>query len=77
MDFKITFENPLLKRDTKYLLGDCFVFLRNVNFRQVTWIATGSDPAIFMTNFFLYFFENKWMLSYRNLTCIKHVISLI
>ena len=46
-----------------------FIFLCSV--RQAVGIAMGSDPAPFMVNIFLCYFENKWNLNLKRSHLLK------
>ena len=55
------FDKSSLKTVIKYLINNCYFNFGNKTFRQVVGIPMGSDPAPFMANLFLYFYENKWI----------------
>ena len=57
----VIFDKASVKDSLKYLMNNCFFTLGNKVFRQVIGIPMGSDPAPFMANLFLYFYENKWV----------------
>ena len=57
----VTFNSSTLKNAIKYLLDNCFFRFGNKIFRQIIGIPMGSDPAPFLANLFLYFYENKWI----------------
>ena len=59
---KVFFTKMSLKKSIKYLLNNCFFKFGDKVLRQVIGIPMGSDPAPFMANLFLYFYENKWIL---------------
>ena len=63
--YNVTFDKPSLKLAINYLLDNCYFNLGNMSFRQVIGIPMGSDPAPFMANLFLYFYENKWLLELK------------
>ena len=42
-------------------MSSCFFTLGNRLFKQVIGIPMGSDPAPFMANLFLYYYENRWL----------------
>ena len=44
-----------------YLMGNCYFTFGDKVFRQVIGIPMGSDPAPFMANLFLYYYESKWV----------------
>ena len=46
-------------------MSSCFFTLGNLLFKQVIGIPMGSDPAPFMANLFLYFYENKWLMKLK------------
>ena len=49
-----------------YLIDNCYFTVRNSIFRQVIGIPEGSDTAPFITNLFLYYFENKWIMNFKS-----------
>ena len=57
----ITFTKASFKDAIKYLMSNCFFTLGDVLFRQVIGIPMGSDPAPFMANLFLYYYESKYV----------------
>ena len=59
------FSKSSLKNSIKYLLDNCYFKFGNKIFKQVIGIPMGSDPAPFMANLFLYYYENKWILSMK------------
>ena len=59
--YKINFSKTSLKLAINYLLDNCYFTLGTMCFRQLIGIPMGSDPAPFMANLFLYYFENKWL----------------
>ena len=61
-DNKTVFTKASLKKSIKYLLNNCFFKFGDRILKQVIGIPMGSDPAPFMANLFLYFYENKWIL---------------
>jgi len=63
--FNIKFDNNTLKTAIKYLLDNSYFKLGENIFRQIIGIPMGSDPAPFVANLFLYFYENKWMLDLK------------
>ena len=67
----ITFDKSSLKLAINYLLDQCYFNVGNVIFRQVIGIPMGSDPAPFMANLFLYFYESKWLESTNKHNLIK------
>ena len=62
---KMVFNKTCLKKSVKYLLNNCFFKFGNIILRQAIGIPMGSDPAPFMANLFLYYFENKWILKMK------------
>ena len=54
----------LSKKEVKdaisYLLDNCYFSIGKNIFRQVVGIPMGSDPAPFMANLFLYYYESKF-----------------
>ena len=67
----ITFDKSSLKLAINYLLDQCYFNVGNLIFRQVIGIPMGSDPAPFMANLFLYFYESKWLESTKKHNLIK------
>ena len=50
-----------IKKSIAYLLDNCFFTVGKDIFKQVIGIPMGTDPAPFMANLFLYYYENKFM----------------
>ena len=48
-----------LKLVINFLLDNCFLNFGSLSFRQIIEIPMGSDPAPFMANLFLYYYDNK------------------
>ena len=46
-------------------MDNCYFVFGNKIFRQVIGIPMGSDPAAFMGNLFLYYYESKWVKSLK------------
>lgn len=63
--YDLVFDMDKIKDALKYLMSSCFFTLGNLLFKQVIGIPMGSDPAPFMANLFLYFYENKWLTDLR------------
>ena len=59
--YDLVFDKKMVKDALKYLMSSCFFTIGNQLFKQVIGIPMGSDPAPFMANLFLYFYENKWV----------------
>ena len=57
----LVFDQKKIKAALKFLMSSCFFTLGNLLFKQVIGIHMGSDPAPFMANLFLYYYENKWL----------------
>ena len=57
----ITFTKSTLKEAIKYLMENCFFTLGDRIFRQTIGIPMGSDPAPFMANLFLYYYESNYV----------------
>ena len=57
----VTFSKQTFKKAVRYVMNNCFFTLGNCIFRQVIGIPMGSDPAPFMANLFLYFYEAKYV----------------
>ena len=58
---QITFSKDMIKQALHYLMNNCFFAAGNLLFRQAIGIPMGSDPAPFMANLFLFYYENKFM----------------
>ena len=56
---KITFDKVYLKLTINFLLYSCFFNISNLSFQQIIEIRISSDPAPFIANVFLYYYENK------------------
>lgn len=57
----VTFDKRSLKLAINYLLDNCYFNIGDIVLRQVVGIPMGSDPAPFMANLFLYFYENQYV----------------
>lgn len=57
----LRFSRVKFKEALKYLMEHCYFTLGDKVFRQAIGIPMGSDPAPFMANLFLYFYESKWI----------------
>ena len=58
------YDKEKVKSAVKYLIDNCYFTLGGQLYRQSIGIPMGSDPAPFMANLFLFYYENKWI---RNL----------
>ena len=65
--FKVTFDKASLKLVINFLLDNCFFNFGNLSFQQITGIPIGSDPATFMANLLLYYYENKSLLNTKKI----------
>jgi hypothetical protein len=54
-------DKDLVKKSIAHLLDNCYFTVGNDIFKQVIGIPMGTDPAPFMANLFLYYYENKFM----------------
>ena len=63
-DDYICYNKEKVKSAVKYLIDNCYFTLGGKLYRQSIGIPMGSDPAPFMANLFLYYYENQWI---RNL----------
>ena len=63
--YNLVFNKKKIKDALRYLMNNCFFTLGNLLFKQVIGIPMGSDPAPFMANLFLYFYENKWLMKLK------------
>ena len=75
-NYKIVFDKTKLKLAINYLLDNCYFTIGNSTFRRVIGIPMRSDPAPFMVNLFLYYFEDKWILKLKKPIDIRHVVLL-
>ena len=48
-----------LKDAVEDLLDNCYIKVGDSLFRQIIGIPMGSDPALYIANLFLYYFERK------------------
>ena len=55
------FIKKTLANTVSFLINKCFFAIGNMAFKQDIVIRMGFDPAPFCTNFFLYFFESKYI----------------
>ena len=58
---ELTFDKKQIKDGIKYLMDNCQFTLGDKVFQQVIGIPMGSDPAPFMANLFLYYYESRWI----------------
>ena len=63
---KIQLDKDHVKDAIAYLLDNCFFSIGDNVFKQVIGIPMGSDPAPFMANLFLYYYESKFLKEYKN-----------
>ena len=61
----VVFTKSNLKKVVKYLLQDCYFKLQNRIFRQIIVITMGSNPAPSFVNFFLHYYERRWIHQLR------------
>ena len=54
-------DTDLVNKSITFLLDNCFFTVGKHIFQQVIGIPMGTDPAPFMANLFLYYYENKFM----------------
>ena len=57
----LTFNRNTVKDAMKYIMNNCHFTFGEKLFRQIVGIPMGSDPAPFMANLFLYYFESNWI----------------
>ena len=57
----LRFNRKMVKDALQYLMDHCYFTFGEKIFRQTIGIPMGSDPAPFMANLFLYYFESKWV----------------
>ena len=57
----LRFTRSMVKDALEYLMGNCYFTFGDKVFRQVIGIPMGSDPAPFVANLFLYYYESKWV----------------
>ena len=55
------FNKQEMKDAVSYLLSNCYFTDGHKIFCQIIGIPMGSDPVPFFANFFLYYYESKWM----------------
>ena len=60
--FKTVFVAAFLELAINILPDNCFFNFGNLSYRQIIGIRMGSDLALFMANFFLYYYKNKLLL---------------
>ena len=54
-------DKDIVKKSIAYLLDNCYFTVGKDIFKQEIGIPMGTDPAPFMANLFLYYYENKFM----------------
>ena len=62
LTIKITFDKTSLKLAINFLLDNYFFDFGNLLFRKITGFPMGSNPAHFIANMFLYYYDNEWLL---------------
>ena len=67
----ISFSKEQFKAAISFLLANCQFTIGNKIFRQIIGIPMGSDPAPFMANLFLYFYENKYLKELKKIDTSK------
>ena len=50
-----------IKKVLEFIMNNAYFQVNNQVFQQVIGIPMGSDPAPFVANLFLYFYENKFL----------------
>ena len=68
---KITFDKASLKLAITFFFDKCFFDFGNFLFPKMTGIPISSDPAPFMENLFLQYYENKWLLDIKKRDLLK------
>ena len=61
----LRFTRGMVKDALEYLMGNCYFTFGAKVFRQVIGVPMGSDPAPFMANLFLYYYESKWAKNFK------------
>ena len=61
----IYFSKSQLKEAVKYLIENCYFTVGTILLQQIIGIPMGLDPAPFLANFFLYFYESGWLKTMR------------
>ena len=62
---KILLSEKQVKDAFSYLLDNCYFSVGKNIFRQVIGIPMGTDPAPFMANLFLYYYESKFIKQHK------------
>ena len=62
---EIPFGKQLVKDCIAYLLDNCYFIVGKQIFKQIIGIPMGSDPAPFMANLFLYYYESQFIKKYQ------------
>ena len=62
---QIRLSKKQVKNAISYLLDNCYFSIGENIFKQVVGIPMGSDPAPFMANLFLYYYESKFLKQYK------------
>ena len=57
----VIFTKESFKEAVRYLMENCFFTFGNRVYRQKIGIPMGSDPAPFMANLFLYYYESAYV----------------
>ncbi len=63
--FNIYFDKHKIKDAITYLLDNCHFTVGSELLCQIIGIPMGMDPSPFFANFFLYFYERKWMIDLK------------
>ena len=63
---KVCYTRESTKQAIAFIMENCFFTVGNRIYRQVIGIPMGSDPAPFFANFFLAFYESKYIKSLKS-----------
>ena len=63
-----TFSKDQVKAAIAYVLSNCFFNIGDQLFRQTIGIPMGLDPAPFMANLFLYYYESKYLKQLKKIS---------
>ena len=59
--YTLWFDKDKLKDAVRFILNNCYFTFGDALFRQIIGIPMGSDPAPFLANLFLYYYESEWL----------------
>ena len=65
-----------IKSCLEFLINNSFFQVGSKIFRQVIGIPIGSDPAPFVANLLLFFYESRWLKDIKNTTGLQENLAI-